>query len=128
MSLHLRLKRRLQRVPLHPAVVRAGDERRVAGAGEGDDADGPVVLQVSQHLPQVGHDRTVQDVPDLRPVDGADRQAVVDQIFATKDRDSVIGKYSINENGDTSQRNYGVYEIVNGTLKYKQPLQAPELK
>ena len=48
--------------------------------------------------------------------DGDDREAVVEQIFATRDRDSVIGKYSINEEGDTSQRNYGVYEISDGTL------------
>ena len=44
--------------------------------------------------------------------DGDEREAIVEQIFATRDRDSVIGKYCINEEGDTSQRNYGVYEIV----------------
>jgi branched-chain amino acid transport system substrate-binding protein len=59
---------------------------------------------------------------------GDDRQAVVEQIFSTKDRDSVIGTYSIDENGDTSQRNYGVYEIVDGTLQYKEPLEAPEIE
>ena len=60
--------------------------------------------------------------------DGADRQAVVEQIFATRDRDSVVGKYSINEEGDTSQRNYGVYEVSDGTLTYKEPLEAPEIE
>ena len=60
--------------------------------------------------------------------DGADRKAVLEQIFATKDRDSVVGTYSIDANGDTSQRNYGVYEVVGGTLEYKEPLEAPELK
>jgi branched-chain amino acid transport system substrate-binding protein len=59
---------------------------------------------------------------------GADRKAVLDQIFATKDRDSVVGKYSIDDNGDTTQRNYGVYEIVDGTLKYTEPLEAPSIK
>ncbi len=58
---------------------------------------------------------------------GNDRKAVLEQIFATRDRDSVIGKYSINEEGDTSQRNYGVYEIVGSTLKYQEPLEAPEI-
>ena len=60
--------------------------------------------------------------------DGADRRAVVEQIFATKDRDSVVGKYSINDEGDTSQRNYGVYEVSDGTLTYKEPLEAPEIE
>jgi branched-chain amino acid transport system substrate-binding protein len=59
---------------------------------------------------------------------GNDRKAVVEQIFATRDRDSVVGKYSINEEGDTSQRNYGVYQIADGTLKYEERLEAPEIE
>jgi branched-chain amino acid transport system substrate-binding protein len=60
--------------------------------------------------------------------DGDQRDAIVEQVFATRDRDSVIGKYSINEEGDTSQRNYGVYEIEDGLLVYKEPLEAPEIE
>jgi branched-chain amino acid transport system substrate-binding protein len=59
---------------------------------------------------------------------GDDRAAVIEQIFGTRDRDSVVGKYSIDENGDTSQRNYGVYKIVDGTLEYEEPLEAPEIQ
>jgi branched-chain amino acid transport system substrate-binding protein len=46
------------------------------------------------------------------------RQKVVDQLFQTKDRDSVLGKYSIDENGDTSLTDYGLYKIEGGKLKF----------
>jgi branched-chain amino acid transport system substrate-binding protein len=48
------------------------------------------------------------------------RQAVVDQLFQTKDRDSVLGKYSIDENGDTSLTDYGLYKIEGGKLVFDQ--------
>ena len=38
---------------------------------------------------------------------GNDRQAVIDAFFKIKDRDSVLGKYSIDENGDTTLSDYG---------------------
>jgi branched-chain amino acid transport system substrate-binding protein len=59
---------------------------------------------------------------------GDQREAIVEQVFATKDRDSVIGKYSITETGDTTQRNYGVYSVTGGTLEYEAPLEAPEIE
>ena len=37
----------------------------------------------------------------------------------------MIGTYSITEDGDTTQRNYGVYSITKGTLKYEGPIEAP---
>jgi branched-chain amino acid transport system substrate-binding protein len=46
------------------------------------------------------------------------RQKVVDAIFSTKDRDSVLGKYSIDEDGDTSLTDYGLYKIVGGKLTF----------
>ncbi len=57
--------------------------------------------------------------------EGNDREAVTEQIFATKDRESVIGTYSIDENGDTSLTNYGVFGIKNGSLEYLEALEAP---
>jgi branched-chain amino acid transport system substrate-binding protein len=39
------------------------------------------------------------------------RQAVVDALFKTKDRDSVLGTYSIDANGDTSIEDYGLYAL-----------------
>ena len=44
----------------------------------------------------------------------AARQAVVDAIFATKGRESVIGTYDIDENGDTTLTDYGLYVIEDG--------------
>ena len=38
---------------------------------------------------------------------GNDRQAVIDAFFKIKNRDSVLGKYSIDENGDTTLSDYG---------------------
>ncbi len=39
------------------------------------------------------------------------RAAVVKALFATKNRKSAIGTYSIDKNGDTSLTDYGVYKI-----------------
>jgi branched-chain amino acid transport system substrate-binding protein len=57
--------------------------------------------------------------------DGTDRAAVLEQIMSTKDRESVIGKYSITDSGDTTLTNYGVYGIEDGSLKYIQAVEAP---
>jgi len=40
-----------------------------------------------------------------------DKQAVLDALFATKDRDSVLGTYSFDQNGDTSLTDYGIYKV-----------------
>src|SRR3954447_1744015 len=47
-----------------------------------------------------------------------DRTAVNDQIHKTKDKQSVLGTYSIDQNGDTSLTDYGLYTIKNGTLVF----------
>jgi branched-chain amino acid transport system substrate-binding protein len=57
--------------------------------------------------------------------EGTDRAAVLEQIMTTKDRESVIGTYSITETGDTTLTNYGVYGIEDGSLKYIQAVEAP---
>jgi branched-chain amino acid transport system substrate-binding protein len=49
---------------------------------------------------------------------GNDRQAVIDAFFQTRDRDSVLGKYSIDENGDTSLSSYGGYRVVDGKMVF----------
>ena len=57
-----------------------------------------------------------------RATDGGTRPAVRSAVraalFATRDRSSVLGSYSINRNGDTTQRRYGVYVIVAGRLTF----------
>jgi branched-chain amino acid transport system substrate-binding protein len=49
---------------------------------------------------------------------GNDRQTVIDRVFATKDRNSVIGNYSIDADGETTLSSYGVDRIVNGRPAY----------
>jgi branched-chain amino acid transport system substrate-binding protein len=48
--------------------------------------------------------------------DCSDRQAMIDALFATKGRESVLGTYDIDENGDTTLTDYGVYSIEGGEL------------
>ncbi len=49
-----------------------------------------------------------------RASDPADRSAVIDAFFATKDRDSVLGTYSIDEVGDTTLDRMSGYELGRG--------------
>jgi branched-chain amino acid transport system substrate-binding protein len=50
--------------------------------------------------------------------DGGDRAAVVEQLFATKDREGTFGTYSIDPNGDITLTPYGVYRIKDGRLEF----------
>ena len=50
---------------------------------------------------------------------GNDRQAVIDQVLeSTKGRESVLGTYDIDENGDTTLTDYGLWKIVGGKLTF----------
>jgi branched-chain amino acid transport system substrate-binding protein len=49
---------------------------------------------------------------------------VVKALFDTKDRESVLGTYSIDENGDTTLTDYGVYSIDKGTLTFDETIKA----
>ena len=42
---------------------------------------------------------------------GGTRQGAIDAFRATRDRDSVLGRYSIDENGDTTLSTYGVLKV-----------------
>jgi branched-chain amino acid transport system substrate-binding protein len=55
---------------------------------------------------------------------GNDRAAVVDQLMATKDREGVFGKYSIDPNGDITLTPYGAYRIENGAMVYDHSVEA----
>jgi branched-chain amino acid transport system substrate-binding protein len=61
-----------------------------------------------------------------RATDDGTRAAVRSQvraaIFDTHDRRSVLGTYSIDRNGDTTIRRYGVYQIVQGQLMFLEAL------
>jgi branched-chain amino acid transport system substrate-binding protein len=56
--------------------------------------------------------------------DCSDKQALIDALFQTKARKSVLGTYDIDENGDTTITDYGVYTIENGELGFDQTIQA----
>ena len=55
---------------------------------------------------------------------GNDRQAVIEQFFQIKDRDSVLGKYSIDENGDTTLSDYGGDKVKGGQLVFDKVIKA----
>ncbi|MFL5782147.1 MAG: branched-chain amino acid ABC transporter substrate-binding protein [Thermoleophilaceae bacterium] len=52
------------------------------------------------------------------------RQAVTDAVFSTKDRNSVLGKYSIDQNGDTTLTDYGLYKIQGKDLAFDRVIKA----
>jgi branched-chain amino acid transport system substrate-binding protein len=52
------------------------------------------------------------------------REGVVKQIFATKGRNSVLGTYDIDKNGDTTLTDYGLYKIENGKLAFDKVIKA----
>jgi branched-chain amino acid transport system substrate-binding protein len=49
---------------------------------------------------------------------GDDRQAVVDAFFAIENRESVLGDYSIDDNGDTTLKSYGGSRIEDGRFVF----------
>jgi branched-chain amino acid transport system substrate-binding protein len=55
---------------------------------------------------------------------GDDRQAVIDAFFKIKDRDSVLGKYSIDENGDTTLTDYGANRVRDKKLVFDKVIKA----
>jgi branched-chain amino acid transport system substrate-binding protein len=52
------------------------------------------------------------------PLSGDRRQPVIDAFFRIKDRNSVLGRYSIDENGDTTLSDYGAYRVRKGRLAF----------
>jgi branched-chain amino acid transport system substrate-binding protein len=42
---------------------------------------------------------------------GNDKAAILEALFATKDRQSVLGTYGFDENGDTTLTDYGIYKV-----------------
>ena len=57
---------------------------------------------------------------------GNDKQAVIDAFFKIKDRDSVLGKYSIDENGDTTLSDYGADRVEGKQARVRQGDQGPD--
>jgi branched-chain amino acid transport system substrate-binding protein len=53
---------------------------------------------------------------------GNDRQTVIDRFFATTNRDSVLGRYSMQADGETTLSRYGVDRIVAGRTQFYRAL------
>ena len=91
----------------YPAAARAfaaGYERRF-GQVEPDSIFGYEAMSLLLNAIERATDRGTKP---------AERTEVRAALFATRDRHSVLGTYSIDRNGDTTQRRYGVYVIVAG--------------
>ncbi len=54
----------------------------------------------------------------------ASKESIIKALFDTKDRESVLGTYSIDENGDTTLTDYGVYTIKDGKLVFDKAIKA----
>jgi len=53
-----------------------------------------------------------------------ERADVLKALFDTKDRQSVLGTYSIDENGDTSLSDYALYTVKDGELTFGKIIKA----
>jgi branched-chain amino acid transport system substrate-binding protein len=68
--------------------------------------------------------RLVLDTCEQLGPDCTDKQAMIEALFNTKGRESVLGTYDIDENGDTTLTDYGVYTIEGGELQFDQTIKA----
>jgi branched-chain amino acid transport system substrate-binding protein len=55
-------------------------------------------------------------------VRGNDRQAVIDHVFATVNRNSVLGRYSVHDNGETTLSEYAVERVSGGQTVFYRAL------
>jgi len=53
-----------------------------------------------------------------------ERADILEALLSTKDRQSVLGTYSIDENGDTTLTDYGVYSVKDGALQFDRTITA----
>ena len=58
--------------------------------------------------------------------DCSDRQSMIDALMSTKGRSSVLGTYDIDENGDTTISDYGVYTVEDGELVFDETVKAEQ--
>jgi branched-chain amino acid transport system substrate-binding protein len=53
-----------------------------------------------------------------------ERDAIVKALFATRNRRSGLGTYSIDANGDTTLTDYGAYRIEDGQTYFDSKIEA----
>jgi branched-chain amino acid transport system substrate-binding protein len=58
----------------------------------------------------------------IKRADSTDRQDIVNALFDTKNRHSVIGTYSIDKNGDTTLTDYGLFAIRDGAPIFQRAI------
>ena len=56
---------------------------------------------------------------------GDNRQAVIGRFFATHDRNSVLGVYSMQPSGETTLSRYAIDRVVKGTPAFWHAFDAP---
>jgi branched-chain amino acid transport system substrate-binding protein len=58
---------------------------------------------------------------------GNSKSAVLHALFATKNRNSVLGTYGFDSNGDTTLKSYGLYKAsgANGSVTFFKALTPP---
>jgi branched-chain amino acid transport system substrate-binding protein len=66
--------------------------------------------------------RLILDTCEQLGSDCTDRQAMIEALYNTKGRESVLGTYDIDENGDTTLTDYGVYSIEGGELQFDETI------
>ena len=72
-------------------------------------------LRLRGDAPGAGRDRALRR---------GNKEDIVPALFETKDRPSVLGTYSIDENGDTTLTDYGIYKIEGGELTFDKTVKA----
>ena len=60
--------------------------------------------------------------------DVPDRQAVIEQVFATQDYEGVLGTWSFDDDGDTSLTELSIQEIEDGEFKLNRVLDVSDMK
>jgi branched-chain amino acid transport system substrate-binding protein len=68
----------------------------------------------------------ILDTCDRLGSDCSDRQKLIDGLYGTKGRKSVLGTYDIDENGDTTLTDYGVYRVKDGELVFDETIKASQ--
>jgi branched-chain amino acid transport system substrate-binding protein len=68
--------------------------------------------------------RLVLDTCEQLAADCTDKAAMIEALFNTKGRESVLGTYDIDENGDTTLTDYGVYSVKGGELVFDETVKA----
>jgi branched-chain amino acid transport system substrate-binding protein len=58
--------------------------------------------------------------------EGNSREKVLEELYNTKDRESVLGTYSMDDTGDSSITDYGAYKIKDGELTYYTTIKAKQ--